>query len=229
MNKEKMPELFSSIAKHYDFLNHLLSLNFDRGWRRALVSWAKVQPGKRILDLCTGSGDIAIEFARGGADEVIGVDLSEKMLRIGQDKIERMKLDGKIKLQSGDCLNLPFKDNTFDIIAIGFGLRNLPDYKEGIAEMVRVLRGGGRLLILEFSLPQNSLLSGVYRLYLKMFVPLIGGMLSGSRSAYEYLSLSIQNFLVREEVIHLMKDSRLKNLYFQELMGGITTIYRGEK
>lgn len=229
MNKEKTPEIFSSIARYYDFLNHLLSLNVDKVWRRTLVNYARPQLESRILDVCTGTGDIAIEFARRGAGEIIGIDLSEEMLRIGEGKIERMKLDGKVKLQRGDCLNLPFEDNTFDMVTIGFGLRNIPDYERGITEMVRVLKKQGRLLILEFSLPENKLLSRIYRFYLKKSVPFIGGMVSSSRSAYEYFSSSILNFLAREEVIQLMRDNGLKNIYFKHLTCGITCIYRGEK
>lgn len=229
MNKEKTPEIFSSIARHYDFLNHLLSLNVDKVWRRTLVNYARPQLESRILDVCTGTGDIAIEFARRGAGEIIGIDLSEEMLRIGEGKIERMKLDGKVKLQRGDCLNLPFEDNTFDMVTIGFGLRNIPDYERGITEMVRVLKKQGRLLILEFSLPENKLLSRIYRFYLKKSVPFISGMVSSSRSAYEYFSSSILNFLAREEVIQLMRDNGLKNIYFKHLTCGITCIYRGEK
>ena len=229
MDKGRISELFSSIAIHYDHLNRLLSLNLDKIWRKALVECAEVKTDSRILDVCTGTGDIAIEFAKKGVGEIIGIDLSEKMLLIGRWKIERMKLDRKIKLQRGDCLALPFKDNIFDIVSIGFGLRNLPDYKRGIAEMVRVLKEGGQLLILDFSLPENELLSRIYRFYLERFVPLVGGMVSGSRSAYEYLSSSILNFSGWEEVIEMMRDNGLRNPCFKKLTWGITSIYWGKK
>jgi demethylmenaquinone methyltransferase/2-methoxy-6-polyprenyl-1,4-benzoquinol methylase len=214
---------------HYDHLNRLLSLDLDRMWRKALVGCAELKHDSRILDVCTGTGDIAIEFAKKGAGEIIGIDLSEKMLLIGRRKIERMGLDRKIKLQRGDCLALPFKDNTFDIVSIGFGLRNLPDRKRGIAEMVRVLKEGGQLLMLDFSLPENKLFSGIYRFYLERFVPLVGGVVSGSRSAYEYLSSSILNFSRQEEVIEMMRDSGLESPRFKVLTWGITSIYWGKK
>lgn len=230
MDKEKTLELFSSIAPKYDLLNHLLSLNIDRIWRKMLTDCARMQPDDRILDVCTGTGDIAIEFARRGCSgKIIGIDISDRMLRIAQQKIEKLKLQRKITLQKGDGLKLPFENETFDIVTIGFGLRNLIDYKSGISEMARVLKSGGRLLILEFSLPQNPGLSGIYCFYLKMFVPLIGGIISGSKSAYGYLSSSIQNFLRYEEVLKLMKANKLKNLCFKELTGGIASMYWGEK
>ncbi len=225
-----MRELFSSIAHKYDLLNHLLSLNVDRRWRRALINYARMQTSDRILDVCTGTGDIAIEFARRKCSgEIMGIDISNKMLGIAQHKIEKLKLHGKIILQKSDSLNLPFENETFDIVTIGFGLRNLTDYKKGISEMARVLKSGGRLLILEFSLPQNVLLSGIYRFYLNKFVPFIGGIISGSKSAYEYLSSSIQNFLEYDEILELMKANKLKNLNFKKLMGGIASMYCGEK
>lgn len=229
MNKQVLPEMFSKISKKYDFLNHLLSLGMDKNWRKKLVEQAKVKPGERILDICTGTGDIAIEFARRNyTNETIGIDLSEKMLSIAQHKVERMKLQ-KIRLRKGDCLNLPFKDYTFDIVTIGFGLRNLTDYKKGIAEMARVLKNGGRLLMLDFSLPRNALLSKIYQFYLKKIIPSIGRFVSGSKSAYKYLSSSIQDFPKQKEVLEIMKTNKLKNLCFKELTGGIVSIYKGEK
>ncbi|MFQ6090214.1 MAG: bifunctional demethylmenaquinone methyltransferase/2-methoxy-6-polyprenyl-1,4-benzoquinol methylase UbiE [Candidatus Bipolaricaulia bacterium] len=223
-------ELFSAIAPKYDLLNHLLSLGIDRRWRRTLIDRAKIQPGERVLDLCAGTGDIAIEIARRGcAGEVVGVDLSGRMLELAQQKIERRGLGGKITLQEGDCLKLPFEDRSFDVVIIGFGLRNLADYERGIAEMARMLKEGGRLLILEFSLPQNPLLSGPYRLYLDKFIPAIGGLISGKRNAYRYLASSIQGFLEREEVLGLLKAQGLRDLRLWELTGGIASIYRGER
>jgi len=230
MNKKNTTPLFSHVAKKYDFLNHLLSLNVDKRWRMELVSQAAIRPGNRILDLCTGTSDIAIEFARRDFEvEIIGIDICDEMLDIGRQKIKSAGLVRKIKLLKADVLNLPFYNDAFDIVSIGFGLRNLLDYRRGISEMVRVTKEEGKVLILEFSLPQNALLSSIYQFYLKTILPPIGGVISGSKTAYEYLSSSILNFTEQVEILELMKDSELQNLYFKKLTGGIAILYRGER
>ena len=222
--------MFSSIAGQYDFLNHLLSLNIDRRWRRELAKYARVKPGDNILDVCTGTGDVAIRFAQADdAGEIVGIDLSEEMLQIARWKTKRKAPGEKIKLLRVDALKLPFRDNCFDIVSIGFGLRNIGHYKKGISEMVRILRGGGRLVILEFSPPRGSLFGTCYGLYLDLIIRTVGGVISGSASAYRYLCTSIANFLEPEEIIELMKEEGLKELYSERLSGGIAYIYRGEK
>jgi demethylmenaquinone methyltransferase/2-methoxy-6-polyprenyl-1,4-benzoquinol methylase len=229
MNKDDTPELFSVIAKNYDFLNHLLSFNLDRSWRRRLVSLSGFRPDSRILDVCSGTGDIAIEFARRGAGDVTGIDLSTGMLARAQQKIEKLDLATRIKLEKGSALSLPYADKTFDLVSIGFGLRNLPDYSRGISEMARVLKPSGRLLILEFSLPLNKLTYGFYSLYLKNYLPLAGRLFSGSARAYSYLASSIFSFLKPEEVIVLMQQSGLSNLSCLNLTAGVVTLYSGQK
>jgi len=229
MNKDNTPELFSIIAKNYDFLNHLLSFNFDRTWRQRLVSLSCFQPDSRILDVCTGTGDIAIEFARRGAHDVTGLDLSAGMLARAQQKIEKLNLATRIKLETGSAHNLPYADMTFDLVTIGFGLRNLPNYAQGISEMARVLKPWGRLLILEFSLPPNKLTYGFYSLYLKNYLPLAGRLFSGSACAYSYLASSIFSFLKPEEVIALMRQRGLRNLSCLNLTAGVVTIYSAQK
>jgi demethylmenaquinone methyltransferase/2-methoxy-6-polyprenyl-1,4-benzoquinol methylase len=229
MNKDNTPELFSIIAKNYDFLNHLLSFNFDRTWRQRLVSLSCFQPDSRILDVCTGTGDIAIEFARRGAHDVTGLDLSAGMLARAQQKIEKLNLATRIKLETGSAHNLPYADMTFDLVTIGFGLRNLPNYAQGISEMARVLKPWGRLLILEFSLPPNKLTYGFYSLYLKNYLPLAGRLFSGSACAYSYLASSIFSFLKPEEVIALMRQMGLRNLSCLNLTAGVVTLYSGQK
>jgi demethylmenaquinone methyltransferase/2-methoxy-6-polyprenyl-1,4-benzoquinol methylase len=181
--------LFAKIARRYDFLNHLFSLNIDQAWRRRLVQLAEAQPGDKILDVCVGTGDIAIRFARGnGVGHITGVDLTDEMLRIARRKAEANKIASKITLLKGDGLNLPFSDNSFDIVSIGFGLRNLGHPQRGISEMVRVLRPDGRLLILEFSPPEDGLVGRLYNLYLNTVIRAVGGIISGSAEAYRYLS-----------------------------------------
>ena len=229
MNKDNTPELFSVIAKNYDFLNRLLSFNLDRSWRQRLVSLSRFRPDSRILDVCTGTGDIAIEFARRGAHDVTGIDLSVGMLARAQQKIEKLNLATKIKLETGSALNLPYADQTFDLVTIGFGLRNLPDYSRGISEMARVLKPSSRLLILEFSLPTNKLTYGLYSLYLKNYLPLAGRLFSGSTQAYSYLASSIFSFLKPEEVMALMRQMGLRNLSCLNLTAGVVTLYSGQK
>ncbi|HOE14257.1 MAG TPA: bifunctional demethylmenaquinone methyltransferase/2-methoxy-6-polyprenyl-1,4-benzoquinol methylase UbiE [Candidatus Saccharicenans sp.] len=229
MHKDSTAKLFSVIAKNYDFLNRLLSFNLDCAWRRRLVSLSCFRPGDKILDVCTGTGDIAIEFARRGAHDVTGIDLSAGMLARAQQKIEKLNLATKIKLETGSALNLPYGDQTFDLVTIGFGLRNLPDYSRGISEMARVLKPSGRLLILEFSLPPNKLTYGFYSLYLKNYLPLAGRLFSGSAQAYSYLASSIFSFLKPEEVMALMRQMGLRNLSCLNLTAGVITLYSGQK
>jgi demethylmenaquinone methyltransferase/2-methoxy-6-polyprenyl-1,4-benzoquinol methylase len=222
--------VFSSIATKYDFLNHLLSLNIDQRWRRALVKCAGVKPGESILDVCTGTGDIAIRFAQtDGVGKIVGIDLIDQMLHLAQRKMTKRGLDKRMRLLKADALNLPFVDNSFDLVSIGFGLRNLTDRKKGISEMVRILRDGGRIVILEFAPPRNNLFGVCYHLSLNTIIPIVGGIISGSASAYRYLSTSIADFLKPKEIMKLMEQEGLKNVWFKSLTGGIAYIYRGEK
>jgi len=230
MDSKEISSLFSKIAKRYDFLNHFFSLNIDRKWRREVVEQVRGKPFDTVLDVCTGTGDLAIEFAlRTCAKEIIGIDLSEEMLCIGRDKLRNAGLQKRIKLIRCNALSIPFKDNSFDIVSIGFGLRNLIDYESGISEMVRVLNDNGSILILEFSTPPDTLFGRSYRFYLETIMPAIGGGISGLKGAYRYLSWSIDNFLEVEEVLELMDKKGLKKLSHKKLTGGIAYIYRGEK
>ncbi|MGB8657503.1 MAG: bifunctional demethylmenaquinone methyltransferase/2-methoxy-6-polyprenyl-1,4-benzoquinol methylase UbiE [Candidatus Zixiibacteriota bacterium] len=223
-------KLFRTIADRYDLLNHLLSLNIDRGWRKSLVKCAGLRTGERILDVCTGTGDIAIRFAReGGAGKIVGIDLSEEMLRIAEGKAGAKGLEGRITLLRGDALSLPFPKGSFDIVSIGFGLRNLRDRQKGISETVRILKPGGRALILEFAPPGRGIFGVGYQVYLKTIIPLIGGIVSGSMDAYRYFSASIVNFLEPDEVVELLQQEGLGNIHFKALTGGIAYIYQGEK
>jgi demethylmenaquinone methyltransferase/2-methoxy-6-polyprenyl-1,4-benzoquinol methylase len=232
MTKNTAPQdskLFSEIARRYDLLNHLLSFNIDQTWRKKLVKSAHPQPGDRMLDVCTGTGDIAIRFARNDrVGQIIGIDLTDQMLRIARHKIRGSRKEDSIRLLKGDGLKLPFPDNCFDIVTIGFGLRNLRHHRKGIAEMVRVLRYGGRLVILEFSPPEENLFGKVYDLYLNTVIRAVGGIVSGSADAYRHLSTSIDNFPEPERILELMQAAGLRALYSERLTCGIAYIYRGE-
>ncbi|NIM20196.1 MAG: bifunctional demethylmenaquinone methyltransferase/2-methoxy-6-polyprenyl-1,4-benzoquinol methylase UbiE [Candidatus Latescibacteria bacterium] len=222
--------MFSEIAPRYDFLNHFLSLNVDRRWRRLLVEESALECGGKVLDTCTGTGDIAIDFARRSRPgEVIGIDRSVEMLRIGTRKLNKAKLTNTVKLLEGDVLDLPFPENTFDVVSIGFGLRNLPDYPKGISEMARVLVPGGRLMILEFAPPPTGIFGRGYRLYLERLLPVAGGLISGSRAAYRYLCNSINDFLAEDAVAGLMKSAGFERFSARRLTGGIAFLYRGVK
>ena len=222
--------LFSRIAARYDFVNHLLSLNIDKRWRRKLVRCAGAKRGEKILDLCTGTGDVAIRFAQNNeVAEIVGIDLSEEMLRIARRKAMSNGFSRRIRLLRGDAFNLPFDDDYFDVVTIAFGLRNIGHHQRGISEMVRVLKKGGQLLILEFSPPRNDLFGVCYQLCLKTIIPAVGGIMSGSSRAYRYLSSSIAGFPGSDEIITLMETGGLKKLQAQRLTRGIAYVYRGEK
>jgi len=220
--------MFTSIASRYDLLNHVLSANVDRLWRRALVHFANVASGEAILDVATGTADVAIAFARQSvAGPICGIDLSTGMLKIGREKVDRADLDGRIELIEGDALDLPYEDGTFDVVTVAFGLRNLPDYAAGVAEMTRVLKPGGRLLVLEFFPPRGGLFLRAYKLYLGSVVPIAGRVISGSKEAYRYLASSIEHFITHDEMRSMMQAQGLDPVETRRLTGGIATIYRG--
>jgi demethylmenaquinone methyltransferase/2-methoxy-6-polyprenyl-1,4-benzoquinol methylase len=228
--KEDTPAVFSRIADRYDLLNHVLSFNIDRTWRRRLVESATLPSGGRVLDACTGTGDVAFGFVSHSEPSVVcGVDLSREMLRIGRGKSLRKRLADKVVFVEGDVLGLPFESGVFNAVTIAWGLRNLPDYRAGILEMTRVLDTGGTLLVLEFAPPKGNVLLEAYGLYLRGVVPFLGGLVSGSRQAYRYLASSIGDFLPRNHVLELMDKAGLKNITAEKLTGGIAYIYRGEK
>jgi demethylmenaquinone methyltransferase/2-methoxy-6-polyprenyl-1,4-benzoquinol methylase len=228
--KEYLVNLFGTVHQRYDFLNHVLSLYLDKGWRKSLVEQVHSIHLNRILDACTGTGDLAIELARRYPDtQIIGIDISDQMLKIGIEKIQKAGLNGRILLQQSDLFHLPFKDQVFEVVSIGFGFRNLHNFRGGIKEMVRVLKKDGVLLILELTIPQTPFLRRIHLFYLKNILPKIGGLISGSKSSYEYLSSSIIAFPKKEEVIEFMKAEGLREVQHMPLSGGIASIFKGKK
>jgi demethylmenaquinone methyltransferase/2-methoxy-6-polyprenyl-1,4-benzoquinol methylase len=228
-DKSRTPRMFDAIARRYDLLNHLLSWNVDRRWRRALVASTGVRAGERVLDVATGTGDVAIEFAqRTHAREVVGVDLSVGMLEVGRGKVTRAGLDGRVGLMEGDALALPFDDASFDVVTIAFGLRNLPDYGRGVSEMVRVLRPAGRVAVLEL-LPARGAALVAYRAYLATFLPLVGRAVSGSGEAYAYLAASVAGFVPDSRIRDLLAAAGLRDVTSRRLTGGIAGLYGGVK
>lgn len=227
-DRARTPRMFTSIARRYDFLNHALSLNVDRRWRRELVRAAGARAGECVLDVATGTADVAIEFARRtGAAWVAGLDPSPGMLDVARGKLAAGNAAApRIQLIEGDALSLPFADGSFDVVTIAFGLRNLPDYARGVREMSRVLRPGGRLVVLEF-LPPSGVARVVFRSYVATVVPVIGRAVSGSREAYRYLASSIGGFLPAADVRSLLEDAGLERVTARRLTGGIACLYHG--
>lgn len=230
VEKSQTPEMFTAIARRYDLLNHVLSLNIDRGWRRTLVAMSEVTGGGEVLDVATGTGDVAIEFAaRSDARVIVGLDRSAGMLEVAGGKVRRGRHGGRIEMVEGDALDMPFDDGSFDVVTIAFGLRNLPDYDAGVREMVRVLKPGGRLLVLEFFPPAAGGFQKLYRLYLKTVMPVVGRAISGSAEAYDYLSSSIRGFASHDEMHEFFHTAGLERIQRRRLTGGVSFIYRGIK
>ena len=228
-DKRLTPTMFDSIARRYDLVNHVLSMNIDRRWRTSLVGYAHAHETDDVLDVATGTGDVAIDFARfTPAKSIVGVDLSDGMLQVAHRKIAEQGWQDRISLRPGDALRLPFADQSFDIVTIAFGLRNLPDYQRGVNEMARVLRPRGRAVILEF-LPPRGIGLLAYRAYLSTVLPLTGRLLSGSPEAYRYLSSSVRQFISHDEVCTLMRNAGLSLVVSRRLTGGIAGLYRGVK
>jgi len=226
----EISEIFSTIAGRYDRANHILSLGLDKGWRRRLVRSAALQPGELLLDLCTGTADLIIEFSKFELDsEIIGIDLSSEMLQVGQKKLRALTSRKKIELIKADVLNLPLMDQSVDVISIAFGLRNLANIQEGLSEMVRVLRPGGRLIILELSLPRHRVWRAIYSFYLKNLMPVFAAWIAGSRAPYRYLHDSICAFPSPSEILAQMTRAGLHKPECNLLLGGVAVIYRAEK
>jgi demethylmenaquinone methyltransferase/2-methoxy-6-polyprenyl-1,4-benzoquinol methylase len=222
--------MFAKIAPRYDLLNHLLSFNIDRAWRRVLLKRLEsvlVRPDARVLDLCCGTGDVLLDFERVGRAQVLGADFCHPML-VGARKKAISK--GKAaELIEADALSLPLADSSQDAVSIAFGFRNLADYARGLDELYRVLKPGGLLAILEFSHPPTLLVRTTYGFYSRAILPLIGGIVSGSREAYSYLPGSIAKFPRAGELAQMMGRARFEQTRYELLSGGIAALHLGEK
>lgn len=229
-NGEKIRQMFGAIAPRYDFLNRLLSFGIDQRWRKKAVRLLKYREGSRVLDVATGTGDVALEIARATPPSVrvTGADFCREMVDLGVIKAAGSPHVGRIDFKVASCEDLPFASNTFDSITIAFGIRNVVDRKLGLAEMWRVLRPGGRMIILEFSTPRSALFRQIYSFYFRRLLPVAGGLLS-RYSAYKYLPDSVLEFPSQEEFAGMMSAAGLRNIHLHELTFGIATIYVGEK
>jgi demethylmenaquinone methyltransferase/2-methoxy-6-polyprenyl-1,4-benzoquinol methylase len=227
--KEQVAAMFNNIAKRYDFLNHFLSLGIDKIWRKKAINCLKDINAGQILDVATGTADLAIESLRLKPKKIIGIDISEQMLEIGKQKIQKKNLDHIISLQKGDSENLQFENSVFDAITVAFGVRNFEDLTKGLAEMYRVLKPKGRAVILEFSKPYKFPVKQFYAFYFKAVLPLIGRMVSKDNSAYTYLPDSVMQFPEKEDFINQLKSAGFTNCSYKSLSFGIATIYVGNK
>lgn len=227
---EKIQQMFGAIAPRYDFLNRLLSFGIDRRWRKKAVRLLKYREGSRILDVATGTGDVALEIARStpASVKITGADFCKEMVELGEVKVAASPYADRIDLKVAPCEDLPFANNTFDSITIAFGIRNVVDRKLGLAEMWRVLRPGGRMIILEFSTPRSQFFRQIYYFYFRRLLPVVGGLFS-RYNAYKYLPDSVLEFPSHEEFSRLIAEAGFRNIHIHELTFGIATIYAGEK
>lgn len=228
-SKQKIAEMFDSIAGTYDFLNHFLSMGIDIYWRKKAIGFLKPVNPKKILDVATGTADFAIETVKLNPEKIIGVDISEKMLEIGKRKVKKLNLEKKIELLFADCEKLPFKDNSFNAITVGFGIRNFENLEKGLSEMYRVLDKKGTIVILEFSKPQNFLLKNIFSFYFNNILPHAGRFISKDKAAYTYLPQSVQSFPNGNDFLNIMKKIGFHNLRQIVLSFGIVSIYIGKK
>lgn len=230
IDKSQISKIFDEISGSYDLVNRLISFGFDRGWRRKLIGCIPDDKELGLLDLATGTGDVAIEALKSKRNitGVTGVDLSAKMMKIGKRKAEAAGVGDKIVFQKGDLLSLPFGEGSFDCVTIAFGLRNAADTGKCIGEISRVLKKEGKALALEFSLPENFLFKAVYLFYFKYILPIAGGAISGNMKAYRYLNSTVVSFPSPGEIAAMMEKAGLE-VKILSLSLGIATIYIATK
>lgn len=227
--KEEVESMFDNIAWRYDFLNRLLSLGIDRGWRKKVVALLRDVKHDRVLDIATGTADLAIACAVLKPQQITGLDLSENMLAIGRQKIQKRGLNQIIRLQKGDSESLPFETDSFDAITVAFGVRNFENLHAGLAEMHRVLKPGGCCIVLEFSKPRNPMVAALYRFYFHAILPRIGRLFSKDARAYTYLPESVEQFPAGQDFLNELQRCGFQASQFFPLSFGIASIYKGVK
>jgi demethylmenaquinone methyltransferase/2-methoxy-6-polyprenyl-1,4-benzoquinol methylase len=229
---DRIRDMFGQIAGRYDFLNHLLSAGIDRRWRRKTVRLAAPQGDAPILDVCTGTGDLALAYWRAakGRVRVVGADFCHPMLAIAREKCQRVGAAGQVELVEADAVRLPFPSDRFQVVCVAFGLRNVSDTDRGLAEMVRVCRPGGRVAVLEFSLPRGRLLGSLYGWYFHRLLPRIGQAVARNRlEAYNYLPASVGEFPQAEALCRRMESAGLRDVVCHRLTFGVASLYVGLK
>ena len=224
---QKVEDLFATIARRYDLLNDLQSFGLHRLWKRRVTALAAVKAGDSALDLCCGTGDIAFALAERGAD-VTGLDFSQKMLEVAAHRLERSDCK-RLKFIQGDAQSLPFPDNSFDAVTVGYGLRNLSNLETGLREMVRVVKPSGRIVALDFGKPANVLWRSLYFAHLRCSVPVVGLLFCGRADAYAYIFESLKHYPAQWGVAEKMRELKLTNVRITNLVGGAMAINYGEK
>jgi demethylmenaquinone methyltransferase / 2-methoxy-6-polyprenyl-1,4-benzoquinol methylase len=227
--KQQVARMFDRISGRYDFLNHFLSLGIDIGWRKRAIQQLEILHPKLILDVATGTGDFAWQALSLEPEKIIGVDISEGMLDVGRKKMRDRKVDDRIELLAGDSENLPFDENKFDALIVGFGVRNFENLEQGLAEMLRVVRPGGKVVILEFSKPQRFPFRQLYSFYFKLILPKLGQWISSDKSAYTYLPESVEAFPDGQKFVDILNRLGYKNTSCKPLTFGISSLYIGSK
>jgi len=227
--KAQVADMFNNIAARYDFLNHLLSMGIDKGWRRKAIAEVKEVNPNVILDVATGTGDLAIAASKIKPQHIVGVDIAEQMLEVGRRKIKEKGLDKMITLQNGDSEALPFVEGAFDAITCAYGVRNFEHLEAGLKDMNRVLRTGGKVAILEFSQPHKFPIKQIYKFYFKNILPLLGKMVSKHSRAYTYLPESVMAFPEGKKFCEILERCGFKDAKARPLTFGITTLYTAYK
>ena len=228
--KEQVADMFNQIACRYDFLNRFLSGGIDVYWRRKAIAELKPLKPQLILDVATGTADVAIMTMKYlTPQKIIGIDISTGMLELGREKIAKAMLNNQVELQEGDSETIKFPDNSFDAVTVAFGVRNFEHLTLGLKEMLRVLKPGGKLVVLEFSRPRQSAFRRLYKLYMKLVAPGIGKLVSKNKAAYQYLNDSVQAFPEGEDFKTILQETGYSDTYLKTLSLGICTIYCGTK
>lgn len=226
--KSEVEDMFDNIAPKYDLLNHVLSMKIDVLWRNTLVKWMQRDQPKEVLDVATGTGDLAIAVQKGTSAKVVGLDLSQQMLNVGIEKIKKLNLDQQISMQKGDAENLPFDSNKFDAVSVAFGVRNFENLEKGLAELRRVVKEEKSVYILEFS-KVEGFLGPFYMFYFKNILPQIGKLVSKDNRAYTYLPDSVNAFPYGEKMKNILLNIGFKKVEYKKLSLGIATIYKATK
>ncbi|ROI07589.1 bifunctional demethylmenaquinone methyltransferase/2-methoxy-6-polyprenyl-1,4-benzoquinol methylase UbiE [Kaistella haifensis] len=226
--KSEVEDMFDNIAPKYDLLNHVLSMKVDVLWRNTLVKWMQKDQPKEVLDVATGTGDLAIAVQKGTSAKVVGLDLSQQMLNVGIEKIKKLNLDQQISMQKGDAENLPFDSNKFDAVSVAFGVRNFENLEKGLAELRRVVKEEKSVYILEFS-KVEGFLGPFYMFYFKNILPQIGKLVSKDNRAYTYLPDSVNAFPYGEKMKNILLNIGFKKVEYKKLSLGIATIYKATK
>lgn len=227
--KEEVREMFNNISGKYDFLNHFLSLGIDKIWRKKAVNALREIKPERVLDIATGTGDFAIAALKLNPKEIVGLDLSPGMVSVGQKKMEKKGVTDIIKMMVGDSEKLPFDDNYFDALTVGFGVRNFENLEAGLSEMLRVVRPGGKLVILEFSKPKKFPIKQAFGFYSKNIIPFLGKNISKDDKAYAYLPESVAAFPEGKDFTAILEKLGYNSIDANLVSGGIATIYSGIK